>query len=408
MRLQGFKVENALPIDHCSVSSLSDLVVIAGPNGVGKSQLVNYILNSFRSPGSYPNISLSLEPTTNVERKFIVEQGGQESDRPLVHSNTPIGQQFISTFLTANKRRHYFSSGVLYYESNRSIQNVQPLAFQFEFADPFEEIVGWDMPMQPLSNRYWDTQHAIFKKIHQQTNAIATRARSLQEKGQRQMRLEFENPLDPFKAVFRSLLGPKELIRADLQSQQIMYSDGGTELPLNALSSGEREVVNIAFDFLLRSPSDCVVFFDEPELHLHPELLGRLVTTLRSIGERNQFIFVSHSPELVSSSLDDTVVLLTPRRADHSNQAVKLTKDDESYEALRSIGQSIGVVSLGKRIVLIEGEESSLDKSTYGELIRGKFDDLVLLPSGGRENIEMFSRVSEAILKKSVWELISS
>ena len=401
MRLQGFCVSDAPPIDQCDVPRLSDLVVVAGPNGVGKTQLVNYILGAFRSPNN-PNVTLTIEPTTSEERDFITNHQSN-SDKPFVISNTAVGQEFLSTFLTANRRRHYFRSGVLYYESNRSIQNVQPLAFQFEFADPFEELVSWDVPMQPLASRYWDTQHAIFKKIHQQTGAIATRARSLQAKGQKHMKLEFQNPLAPFQAVFRSLLGPKELLRADLQSQQLMYSDGGTELAITSLSSGEREVVNIAFDFLLRSPSDCIIFFDEPELHLHPELLSRLVTTLRSIGERNQFIFVSHSPELVSSSLDDTVVLLTPRRENHSNQAVKLTKDDESYEALRSIGQSIGVVSLGKRIVLIEGEESSLDKATYSELIRGRFDDLVLLPSGGRENLEMFSKVSDTILTKTVW-----
>lgn len=34
--------------------------------------------------------------------------------------------------------------------------------------------------------------------------------------------------------------------------------------------------------------------------------------------------------------------------------------------ALRLLGQSIGIVALGKRIVLIEGADSSLDKQTYG------------------------------------------
>lgn len=401
MRLRGIKVEAAPPIDLFEVDDLSDLVVIAGPNGVGKSQLVNHVLNAFRSP-AIPHASIKVEATNQDERDRLAAMNPLAPET-VVDSTTASGQAFITSLLQSNKRRRYFQSGVMYYESNRSIQNVSPLAFQFEFSDPFEELVGYDMAMQPLSTRWQDTQHAIFKKLHQQTNQIASRARTLQLRGVRTMDLKFEDPLEPFRQVFASLLGPKTLTKADLQNQQIMYSDGGTELPITSLSSGEREVVNIAFDFLLRSPSDCVVFFDEPELHLHPELLSRLVTTLRAIGERNQFVFVSHSPELVSSSLDDTVVLLTPRKENKSNQAVILKKDDESYAALKAIGQSIGIVSLGKRIVLIEGEDASLDRAVYGEIIRNRYDDLVLLPSGGRETIDMFSKVYESVLARTVW-----
>jgi hypothetical protein len=216
------------------------------------------------------------------------------------------------------------------------------------------------------------------------------------------MALNFEDPLEPFRTAFHSLLGPKRLTRADLQNQQLMYETDGVELAVPSLSSGEREVVNIAFDFILRSPSDCIIFFDEPELHLHPELLSRLIATLRSIGERNQFIFVSHSPEIVSASLDDTVVLLTPPNGDR-NQAVIIRRNDESTQALRTLGQSIGILSLGKRIVLIEGTDASIDKQTYTSLIRGRFDDLVLLPSGGRADLESFQTVAEKVLDKSLW-----
>jgi predicted ATPase len=78
--------------------------------------------------------------------------------------------------------------------------------------------------------------------------------------------------LRPFKRAFSQLLAPKELLDPDVKQQQLRYSVDGQEFDLDSLSSGEREVVNIVFDFLLRNPEDCIVFFDEPELHLHPEL----------------------------------------------------------------------------------------------------------------------------------------
>jgi AAA15 family ATPase/GTPase len=58
------------------------------------------------------------------------------------------------------------------------------------------------------------------------------------------------------------------------------------KFPIDTLSSGEKEVVNIVFDFILRNASDCIVMFDEPELHLHPELSYKLLQTLSSIGKK--------------------------------------------------------------------------------------------------------------------------
>jgi hypothetical protein len=173
------------------------------------------------------------------------------------------------------------------------------------------------------------------------------------------------------------------------------------------MSSGEREVVNIVFDFILRAPSDCVIFFDEPEIHLHPELSYRLLQTLKSFGSNNQFFFCTHSPDIITASLENTVVFIRPPEmlADgtYANQAVVVTEDDATNSALRLLGQSIGIVSLGKKIVLIEGAASSLDKQTYGFILKNQFPGLVLVPSGGRQVIESFQHLTEQVLSKTIW-----
>ena len=63
----------------------------------------------------------------------------------------------------------------------------------------------------------------------------------------------------------------------------------------------------------------------------------------------------THSAELISSSLDESVIFLTPPKEDGGNQAVKIEPTGDVAEALHQLGQSLGVVSLGKKIVLIEG-----------------------------------------------------
>jgi AAA ATPase domain len=64
------------------------------------------------------------------------------------------------------------------------------------------------------------------------------------------------------------------------------------------------------------------VIFDEPELHLHPELSYRLIQTLRAAGVRNQFIFCTHSAEIISASLDNSVVFIAPPKEPPINQAM--------------------------------------------------------------------------------------
>ena len=58
---------------------------------------------------------------------------------------------------------------------------------------------------------------------------------------------------------------------------------------------------------------------------------------------------------------------------------------------------------MGKKIVLIEGSDSSLDKKTYGQIVKDKFPELVLLPSGGKENLLSFKTITSEVLDKSLW-----
>jgi hypothetical protein len=392
MRISSIKIENFLPIKRFEVEGLSDLVVIAGPNGVGKTRLVNRILAAFQ--GSGENIDLVIEATSQEE----IDIFGKRSISTLEN-----GIDSIRGVLRTNKSRRNFKSGILYFESGRSIQNVNALSFQFDFEDPYMESIKWDLPMKGLAGRWQDTQHAIFKKIQSQKTAIANKAIELRNQGHGSMNLQFSDPLEPFRDAFFKLLGPKRLIRADLSSQHLMYEEDGEERRIDTLSSGEREVLNITFDFLLRNPSDCIVFFDEPEVHLHPELLIKMVSTLRSIGKNNQFFFFSHSPDLVSSSLEDSVIFLTPRKAEDQNQAILVKPGDDATRAMHQLGHSVGVLSLGRKIVVIEGNDASLDKRTYSQILANRFPELVLVPGGGRRTVENFGNLVTGVLDKAVW-----
>jgi hypothetical protein len=85
------------------------------------------------------------------------------------------------------------------------------------------------------------------------------------------------------------------------------------------------------------------------------------------------------------------------------NQAILVREDDETNQALRLLGQSIGIIALGKKLVLIEGEHSSLDKDVYGSIVRDRYPDLVMVPSGGKHVVQSFELLTEAVLSKTLW-----
>ena len=409
MRITAIHAKEVLPIRQFDVHELSDVVVLAGPNGVGKTRLLEWLITFIRTIPSSPDQWIAVEATYDFERRSW--------EKSTLDTRDPADAQKLKETLQKNRKRADQRSTVLNFESDRSIAQIKPYAFTWAALDPFDEEVSWDVGLSYLRDRFTDTQHSIFRKVRSRRESIAADAEELFREAEKAAEAEasaslgtvqmnpkrYPDPIAPFRDAFSQLLAPKELLEPDLQNQILQYSDGDSARPITSLSSGEREVVNIVFDFILRSPSDCIIMFDEPELHLHPELSYKLIQTLKAVGRRNQFIFSTHSADIISASLDNSVVFITPARADLSNQAVMVREDDETHQALKLIGQSIGIVALGRRIVLVEGEHSSLDKQTYGAILRNRFPNLVLVPSGGKSTIQSFSHIQQKVLNHAMW-----
>lgn len=396
MKLVEFQLRNLPPISLVDARDLTEVVVLAGPNGVGKTRTLTALLGHFQNPSAQSNIRVKVAATSVTEREQW--KGLSDLDTAVVDQ-----AKILSTYLRRQQKRGGLRGGVLNFDSSRSFENIAPYAWSWDFQDPFQEQIGWEHSFQPVRNRFQDVIHSMLRKVRSHKEGISDRAIELMQAGETSMPLTLGDPLAKFKEAFARLLPGKSLLDLDQKKQTLQYKAGISTLPLTSLSSGEREVVTIVFDFLLRDPQDCIVIFDEPEMHLHPELSYRLLQTLRDVGERNQFIFCTHSPDIITASLDQTVIFVAPAHNPPVNQAITVREDDLNATVLNLLGQSVGVISLGRRLVLIEGEKNSLDKQTYGAIVGSDHPELVLVPAGGKGTIKAFTGSLDGVLNKALW-----
>ncbi len=284
MRLTGISTNQAAPILKFEANDLSSVVILAGPNGVGKSRLIAWLLSFLQSLPSETDNWIVVEATSDVER--------MSWQKPVLDSRAPEDAAKLKSTLQRKRHRYGYTSSVLNFESDRKIAQIKPYTFNWNYDDPYEEEIDWNYGFRSFSTRWQDTVHTIFRKVRSRREKIAARvdaiskanpaiAAGVEEKPSKLISIDmkdFPDPIDVFKEAFDKLLGPKTLCDPDPQEQKLFYEYQGEKRAVETLSSGEREVVNIVFDFLLQNPTDCIVVFDEPELHLHPELSYRLLS----------------------------------------------------------------------------------------------------------------------------------
>ena len=155
MRITKISVKDVPPINNFEVSELSDLVIFAGANGVGKTRLIETLLSYFRNYEN-PKVHISLQATDKKEKEIWKND--------VLHTTNRSDITLLKQLLQTNRRRRNFKSSILYFESDRSIQKIKPLQFAWDFLDPWDENISWDFTFSGLRNRFQDTLHAIFKK----------------------------------------------------------------------------------------------------------------------------------------------------------------------------------------------------------------------------------------------------
>ncbi|MCL5945557.1 MAG: AAA family ATPase [Planctomycetes bacterium] len=89
-----------------------------------------------------------------------------------------------------------------------------------------------------------------------------------------------------------------------------LLEENGREYPFRSAASGEHVILDYLVQFTFPRPvNNSLILIDEPELHLHPYWIRQLYDALPLMGNNNQFILTTHSPELRQLAAEDNALL---------------------------------------------------------------------------------------------------
>jgi Predicted ATP-binding protein involved in virulence len=113
-----------------------------------------------------------------------------------------------------------------------------------------------------------------------------------------------------FMDVINDVFINKEIYVNEKNILNVKMSNG-TALPINRLSSGEKQMIIMTYLLLFRAKRNSLVIIDEPEISLHVAWQQKLGKTFKDIARlRNlQILVATHSPQIIHDDWDNSVEL---------------------------------------------------------------------------------------------------
>ncbi len=187
--------------------------------------------------------------------------------------------------------------------------------------------------------------------------------------------------------------------------------------PFDNLSAGEKEVIDLVMDLIVKSKdyTDTVFCIDEPELHLNTKIQRQLLVEIdKLIPETCQLWIATHSVGFLralqedlkdkSQILDfsekdfDKTVVIEPMKSSRNNWQRIFKTALEDISELVSPKQII--YCEGRKEPTKNGDEQGLDANVYNEIFGQEFTDTVFVSSGGNTEPENNMSIGIMVLSK--------
>lgn len=180
------------------------------------------------------------------------------------------------------------------------------------------------------------------------------------------------------KAIFQRVLPNRrlEITADDIKVHSTSDETQSEPYSITQMSDGEKAVFYIIGQTLIADLGS-VLIMDEPEIHVHRSILGRLWDELEAVRGDCAFLLITHDLEFAASRAGKKYV--TRSYAPMTGWVIEEVPEAEGFS------EELVTLILGSRkpILFVEGEQSSLDLAFY----RACYPGLTVVPRGGCENV---------------------
>lgn len=321
-----------LTLDFCDASGHAvDTVIFAGENGVGKSTILNALY-------SLTSHNLNFEANVEFERQ-----------------DHPVTLKFYWKQLYNGQRYIYIADGSGWdvYSADKEQRRKYPLYGIFSDVDinfhsnNLSNVTSLTLDRKTESRRSSNNLPTEVKQLLIDIQALDDADIAYWVKknpGVNNDKMDVAERIPRFTRAFSKMFDDLEYNRIDNVDghKAILFSKNGRIIPIDALSSGEKQIVYRGC-FLLEDANamnGAFVFIDEPEISLHPKWQMKVMDYYKGIftdesGKQTSQIFaVTHSPFIIHNEnrKNDKVIVL----ARDSNGKI-VVKDKPAYYKCSSV-----------------------------------------------------------------------
>ena len=149
----------------------------------------------------------------------------------------------------------------------------------------------------------WDLEDFFVLPLIGRTQSMVEYARKLEED-----REQIFAPLRRYEETVNSFLNEKS-VEVSESGRLNIESASPSELTPRLLSSGEKQILILLTQALLKVDEPIVYIADEPELSLHVTWQEKLLESLVSLSGQIQVIVATHSPDIIGKFTDNVIDL---------------------------------------------------------------------------------------------------
>jgi AAA15 family ATPase/GTPase len=391
VRLKSFKRFDDLTIELGE--SPKKVIALVGPNGCGKSSVFDAFeekLKDFRDYGNEGPGFFSKALYDEDDSKRSVEYNKNQSVA-------------ITTTTPSISRKGFYIRTAYRFTSKLNVKQIAAMP---------EILSSNDEPISSI---------ALDSRLESNYKRLLGSAYSEFITGKRTGEEVMEELVGKINSVLRKVIDAEISDFGEVTSGkgQLYFRKGNSrDFPYANLSSGEKEVVDIILDLVVKTKeyTETVFCIDEPELHLNTAIQRKLLIEIEKlIPENCQLWVATHSIGFLRALQDELreksqILDFSEKDYFSSEQVIRpMTASRESWQRIFStaLEDLTGLIS-PSRIIYCEGRddpgaggvERGLDAKVYNRIFSESHNDTLFISSGGNTELDQRSNIALKILTK--------